>query len=451
MSARFRIRTSGGQELSFASHDVFAEFVRSGDLSPDDVVYDAETREWSSARTHPVVLQIELEAEDARRTGEAEQERAAAEAPELPQEVLAPSDLAPSLPIDAIGLDLAPAPELLSPEQASAAFVAKMEAERAADMDPGTEAPLRGFTMEEGASVLAEKAAEPAAPRPPVRHPEPVYHEPDRWGETPAKAKSAQKKEERKSASGFAPFMILLVLLAGAGIYFGPELLERGSGVENAPPPDRVVGGTPTPPPLIADNEDEIRERSQERFLSATQTALRGLDPIPEIWLRGSYLAAPSDYPNVRVVWEEYLTTIREVRAGDDERYRAAYLRTLDDARVDGSARTLRLASATTDFQAAAAARNAHYDRVEALATVALQGHDALVRAEGTIAYEPASGAAVSADPVIEAAGRSPEAQTLLEQVLDLVLTELQGSGGPGEAANVREWVYGGLLDAVTN
>ena len=45
MSARFRIRTSGGQELSFASHAVFAEFVRSGDLSPDDVVYDAETRE----------------------------------------------------------------------------------------------------------------------------------------------------------------------------------------------------------------------------------------------------------------------------------------------------------------------------------------------------------------------------------------------------------------------
>lgn len=459
MSARFRIRTSGGQELSFASHDVFAEFVRLGDLSPDDVVYDAETREWSSARTHPVVLQIELEAEAAKRAeadARSEVEQAEPEAPEVPQEVVAPSaDPGPAVTIDSIGLDLAPAPEQLSPEQETAAWVAKMEADRAADLDPGTEAPLRGFTMEEGASGLAEKAAQPAAPRateprPPVRHVEPVYHEPERWEEALAKSRSAKRKGEPKSTSRFAPFVILLLALGGAGVYFGPELLVRGAGIEDAPAQDSVVA-PPTPPPLIADNEDVVRERAQERFLSSTQIALRGLDPIPETWLRGRYLAAPSDYANVRTVWGEYLTTIREVRAGDDERYRAAYLRTLDDARVDGSARTLRLASATTDFQAAAAARNRYYDRVEALATVALQGHDALVRAEGTIAYEPASGPAVSADPVIEAVGRGPEAQALLEQVLDLILTELQATGGAGEAANVREWVYDGLLDAVTN
>jgi hypothetical protein len=150
-------------------------------------------------------------------------------------------------------------------------------------------------------------------------------------------------------------------------------------------------------------------------------------------------------------VWEDYLTTIREVRAGDDQRYEAAYLRALDDARVEGPARTLRLASALTDFRAAAAVRARHYDHVEALATAALQGHDALVRAEGTIAYEPASGPAVSNDPVIEAAGRGAEAQALLEQVLDTILAELQGDGGPREAANVREWVWTGFLDAVAN
>jgi hypothetical protein len=245
--------------------------------------------------------------------------------------------------------------------------------------------------------------------------------------------------------------VILVLVLAGAGVYFlRPDLLVRDADVGDAPPADSVVA-TPTPPPLIADNEELIRSRAQERFLGSTQSALRGLDPIPEIWLRGAYLAAPSEYPEVRAVWEEYLTTIREVRAGDEERYRAAYLRTLDDARIDGSARTLRLAGATTAFQAAVARRNGHYDRVEALATVALQGHDALVLAEGTIAYEPAAGPAVSADPVIEAVGRSPEAQALLEQVLDLILTEMHAAGGAGEAANVREWVYGGLLDAVAN
>jgi hypothetical protein len=74
-----------------------------------------------------------------------------------------------------------------------------------------------------------------------------------------------------------------------------------------------------------------------------------------------------------------------------------------------------------------------------------------LVGAEGTIAYEPASGPAVSADPVIEAVGRGAEAQALLEEVLDMILLELQAPGGAGQAANVREWVWTGFLDAVTN
>jgi hypothetical protein len=64
MSVRFCISTSQGQEISFASHEMFSEFVRSGDLSPNDVVYNAETKEWSSALTHTVVLQIELDSAD---------------------------------------------------------------------------------------------------------------------------------------------------------------------------------------------------------------------------------------------------------------------------------------------------------------------------------------------------------------------------------------------------
>jgi hypothetical protein len=194
-----------------------------------------------------------------------------------------------------------------------------------------------------------------------------------------------------------------------------------------------------------------LRARARERFLTATQAALRGLDPVPDVWLRGSYLAEPSVYPEVREVWEGYLTIIRDVRAADDERYRQAYLRALDDARVEGAARTLRMSSAMVAFQATAVPRQAHYDRAERLATAALQGHDALVAAEGTIAYQPATGPALSEDPVIEAVGRSPEAQTRLNQVLDLILTELHGERGPEESGNVREWVWDGLLDAMTN
>jgi hypothetical protein len=66
MAVRFRIRTSAGQELSFASHDTFEVFVRDGDLSPDDLIYDGETGSWSPARTHPIVLEIEYERGDER-------------------------------------------------------------------------------------------------------------------------------------------------------------------------------------------------------------------------------------------------------------------------------------------------------------------------------------------------------------------------------------------------
>ncbi|HUP52333.1 MAG TPA: hypothetical protein VM198_07645 [Longimicrobiales bacterium] len=448
MSARFRIRTKEGQELSFASREIFAEFVRSGDLSPDDVVYDAETREWSSARTHPVVLQIELEA-DARESS------AEPPAPKEPDAGGSSDDQASTGTLD---FELAPPPTGLTPEQESAAFVAKMEAERASELD-FDEAPMQGFKRDKGASSVVgdlapppprELRPEPAAEReephrkrrdPPVEHP-PT----SRYASATAVPAQPKRKRSRGAGGRYAPFLILGLAAVVAGVYFGPQLLAPGAG----PEPEGVVE-PPTPPPSIPATDEALRARARERFLTATQAALRGLDPVPDVWLRGSYLAEPSVYPEVRDVWEGYLTIIRDVRAADNERYRQAYLRALDDARVEGAARTLRMSSATAAFQAAAAPRQAHYDRAERLATAALQGHDALVAAEGTIAYQPARGPALSEDPVIEAVGRSPEAQTLLNQVLDLILTELHGERGPQESGNVREWVWDGLLDAMTN
>ena len=69
--------TSQGQELSFASREMFEEFVRSGDLADTDMVYDAETKGWSPARTHPIVLEVQYAQEE---------EEAAAAAAEQPDE-----------------------------------------------------------------------------------------------------------------------------------------------------------------------------------------------------------------------------------------------------------------------------------------------------------------------------------------------------------------------------
>jgi hypothetical protein len=422
MSVRFRIRTSQGQEISFASHEMFAEFVRSGDLSPDDVVYDAETREWSSARTHPVVLQIELESEE-----EAEVERS--EEPDEAVEEMA--DLAPSTDSGVgaadIGLDLAPAPDEMSPEQEAAEFVKKMEAERASSRQ-FDEDPSFGFTMEHGSSGLLDsmtpvpepeepKPARPAPP-PPPRRPAARREEPRRqeaWRDEPREApsrkssKAEARASKKKAGSGSGPRYAAIVVVAAAvvagGVYFGPQLFQAVEDGAVSTGQDSVVL-PPPPPPLIPDTEEALRERAQERYLTTTRALLRDLPPIPDIWLRGAYLAAPSDYP---------------------------------------------LAAAMADFQGAVGPRAAHYDRVEALAMAAIQGHDALVQAEGTIAYEPAATTPVSGDPVIEAVGRNPKAQELLDEVLDVILAQLQAPDGAGRSANVGEWVWSGLLDAVAN
>jgi len=459
MSARFRIRTTQGQELSFASRDMFAEFVRSGDLSPQDVVYDAETREWSSALTHPVVLQIELEAE----------EEAAGETPET--SVTSDADEGDEGEVDAgagIDLDLAPAPAGLTPDQEAAAFVAKMAAERASEIDFDGDVPGLKMKMETGAPGLVEDLAPPSPPsappaappagRPRERPEPPRQHtraprRQDRAAapDVPAKPKK-QKKKKKKAGTGaarrYAPFALLGAAAVAALVFLGPDLLTLVRGDGSATGPETEV--EPPPPPLIPDTEEALAARARERFLTSTQAALRGLEPIPQAWLRGSYLAEPSDYPEVRQAWDHYLNTIRQVRAGDGQRYREAYLRALDDAQVEGDARTVRLNNAIAAFGTSAAARGAHYDRVERLATAAIRGHDTLVGAEGTIAYQPATGPALSADPVIEAVGRSAQAQALLNQVLDVILAELHAERGPGQTGNVREWVWSGLLAAVT-
>ena len=83
-----------------------------------------------------------------------------------------------------------------------------------------------------------------------------------------------------------------------------------------------MTEATPSDPePVIADTEAAVRERTRERYLTSTQAAFRDLRPIPEAWPEGPYLSIPSDHPDVVDVWQHYRTTVREVRATDEERY----------------------------------------------------------------------------------------------------------------------------------
>lgn len=264
--------------------------------------------------------------------------------------------------------------------------------------------------------------------------------------------------------------MIILGLLA-AGAYVGYQALEADPPPPQEPPetseaeaeampdPDppvvAVVDETEAAPPalepVIADTEAAVRERTRERYLASTQVAFRDLRPIPEAWPGGTYLSVPSDHPDVVDVWQHYRTTVGEVRATDEERYRAALEMALDDAGLDGGPREARRDAVLAGFEASAPLLAAHYERVEALATAALQSHDALVEAEGLLIYDPTGSTGSEGGIGRGVSARDAGSQLLLDQVVEVLTASLDAEGrGPGSPENVREWVWDGFLDAAT-
>lgn len=490
---------------------MFEDFVRSGDLSADDLVYDGETGSWSPARTHPIVLEIQYELEDAEGGVEGEaaeevtgadeddeavgrgvEERKASDGDEQQASTSEPGEgegaaaeageAGPGAGGDAgLGLDLALTEEL-SPEDEQRRFVEQLEAERESDLDsgPSLRESLSGFTVDPDTMATdTGEAARNASPDLAPRPPRPERTRPLRPGPEPASgpAVPGRRGDERDSGLGrIVVAALFLAVLAGGG-YLGYEMWSAGA----QPPPAEDPGSDPGPTepgpdpidpdfqpapsepapdtaeaeplaePVIPDTEAAVRERAQERYLAAIQAELRDLPSVPDIWPEGPYLTVPSDYPEVVDVWQAYLSTIRAVRSGDVERYRTAYEAALDDAAVIGEARAERLARGVQGFTEADSLRAAHFDRVEALATAALQSHNALIEAEGLMLYDATGSTGRTRGIGQGMSGRNGEAQLLLEQVLELLSAALEADGeGPGSAENVREWVWDGFLDAAT-
>lgn len=489
MSVRFRIRTSAGQELSFATHEMFENFVRSGDLAPDDLVYDVETAEWSPARTVPLVLEIEYEREAAEEAAaNAEAGGAGSGSGATPVETSpaagGPTDgagdgdtslglsLAPEQerspethdagagvddPLDSdgeggdlgemgMGLELAPAQEV-SPDDAAKAFVDRMESERSDPRDgPERASSMGGFHMEDPTTLaMLSRTADPPeeAPR----------------RDEPQKARIARPNAPPKKGAGRRVASVVIGLgLVGGAAWGAMQLFGAGTPQVGPAPEDSVVPVATTPPPppprqpIIGTTEAAVRERAHELVLTRTQALLRDLQPVPDAWTTGAYLASPSSHPEVLAVWTEYLTTIRQVRTGDAARIEAAYEQALDDAVIEGEGRSEWFTRGMAGMTARDSLRSAHFDRVEALASAAIQSHNALLEAEGLIIYDATGSTGVRTGIGAGTSGRDTDAQLLLDQVLDLLSSTLDAEGlGPREGANVREWVYDGYLNAVTN
>lgn len=441
MEARFRIRTREGEELRPKTTEIFAEFIRSGVVRPEDLVYDALTGDWIPAGTHPMVRLVR----DPLVTGW----DSFADEPPPP----APGEDRPQDDESQLGaaLDLV-VPEDVSPEEEARVFIQQMEEERAADPD---EPPLsREIALVVEGTGGPSNVPEPEPPRVPAPTPasSPEPRRPRRasgW-HAAAHVTVAEAADERRSWGRIGLLGLATALSVAALAVFAA--VARPSLRVGDHMPD--LAGTPAvearAPHTLDNTEEAVRGAAYEHFLASMDGLRNGLDvgAVPGTWLTGRYLSEASAYPEVRRYWERYLSYVEQARADEAGLYRKAYLEALDQAGATGPVRSLRLATALGDFDGAAANRRENYGHAWELAAAALALHDTLVQLEGRIRYEPARGPRVSADPVIEAIGADSDTQARLDAALDRVLRALRVEGPALVPAGIPGWLARSLRDA---
>ncbi len=407
MDARFRIRTRDGLELEPRTLEIFSELVRSGVIRPQDQVFDALTGEWASAEAHPMIRLFQdplvhdplSDRLDARVAEEG------------------------ALGTSVLGFTLVDEPTV-SPEEAAERFIRRMEEERWSDpqlVPLSRELSLTLARPGEGALAAGPLArSDPQRPAQPLVVPFPALVD-ERLEERPRRARPSWLGGLWIALAGSA--VAAWVLAPGGPGRTGGEASEGT--LARADVPARTLRGLPT-------SEDQVRRDAYAGFLGAVSAAgdHAGLGEVPAEWLEGRYLADPSAYPEVRTYWERAGAHAQAVQGREGEMYREAWLAAAEGLGVSGPVRSLRLATALEDFAAGAPARAERYRRARELSTAALALHDLLIDLGGRVAYEPLRGTRVSADPVLEASGKDPEAQALLEAALDRVLKALRGSDG---------------------
>lgn len=434
MNGRFRIRTQDGEELEPRTLEIFSELVRSGVIRPQDQIFDVLTGEWVPAEAHPMVhlLRDPLVLDPLARSLDAR---------------LVEEDRGQSVDADSEGglpLDLVEATEP-SPEEAAEAFIRQMEEERQAD--PAV--PLDGLEMELKADGFDGPPADTTGGWKTGEGDETLVFE-ARAGDIPAPmVESEWWPEDRRSAQagsaprrGWMPWMALAGVVALVGVVSVARAGGGGAdgveGLARAEVSARPSTGLATP-------EMDVRRAAHEAFLRAVdgERVTSGLAEVPGVWLDGTYLAGAAEHDDVRRYWEEARAYAEDIRSREMELYRGAYLEAAESAGLSGPVRSLRLARALEDFAAEAPARADAYAGMAELADAALALHEVLVDLGDRVTYEPIRGRRVSADPVLEAAGADPEAQSLLELALDRVLRALHGAdGSPVEdRSQVSAWL----------
>lgn len=478
MRFRFLFLNEKGEEVELPSLEALQRQFEAGTLTADTLLYDALTREWAPARSHPVceLFFEEMAKEGSAQAGTSDQgtkgknqgtkgkEEAAAE-PEL-----SPAALEEDLPA------LEPAPEAGMEQETLRAFLESRERERkdeelrasSSDGEVTLVDPAQETVSRSTARAAFRKAADEEerrrtdspyadtgeeAPRPRT----------DSWpaapgetapapGTTPVSAWQAFNTRRRRRGNPGTPRprnrrtarsggetrqAALLVLLLGVGGWGimeswsdpvqGALLVGEATAHETPRPPQPEVA----PGPLVP----SIREAHQAAFndmvvgMESVRARMRVGDP-PRHWMGGPYLADARGFPEVVGYWKRYQTFVDTLRAQEEEFFRNGFVEQMRAQGISGSALSIRVARALQDFRADAPRRAKHYDAMDSLATASLGLHDFLVERHLDIRYTPVD-QGLTEDPILEISTTGTAVREELWTHLDRLLDALDQVAGP--------------------
>lgn len=452
MKHRFQYLDERGQQVKVKDLSALREHVHSGRVDNDTLLYDSLTDQWAPASAHSAYRLL-----DDPLARDTEADPTAGEEAEGDEH--APSDPNTELDFPDLDVTLAPDDVIESTDEVVEKLLRERERDRGGDRITSLGDPFgRGPVPEREPGSEPEPDDRPTAERRPPRGPRlpDADDEPIQPRRRPRRARSGSRvdgdsgtdrrapKAPATSAGSWrrvevpGPVVVLgVVLLVGAGIYGLARTMDPSGAAEASTGGPGSVAGTAraaTNSAWAAAEGGAFRDMVEGVDSLRTEYAVQR---IPSAWLAGPYLADADSFPQVREYWSDYLRFVEAVRSRDTALFRRSFVDRVEAQGVTGPIVSIRLARALETFRASQPARDTVYERMEDLASSALDLHELLVDRADDIVYDPVTEERASRQPILEAWSDDVYLRRSIWALLDRItanLALLEGEVGSGQS-----------------
>jgi hypothetical protein len=406
MSVRFRYLAPDGREVEISTHDALVRAFMSGEIRDDTLLYDAEGGGWAPARSHSILMDLDLPGAAFTLTD---------------AEPLTAEEVVAELAKERDALSALSSPPALRP-------LARTEERRPSSPREGTGVAPRDDSPRRPAPP--PPAATASAPRPEAG--DGGYRRSGEGSGLPLRT-----GQRRRSVAALGVVTTAFAAVAGA-LTLALLLGEPTTTPAEAAP-------LPASDPLPADGPRatsasgaglgsavSAAEASALQDLVTEMERLqvaRGVDRVPSDWLEGLYLAEASRYPEVAAYWQHFAAYVEEMRAAESPLFHRVLLLRLQAHDLSEAQISMRLSRGIRSFEVDRPRREAVYASLTALSGAAQALHALLVSREDEISYEPAA-RGLSREPVTEAVPESAELRQELNRRLDDVLLAIEQLNG---------------------